>query len=134
MKLLISYDGSGCSEAAIDDLMAAGLPSEGEAVVITVAEVWLPPPSVGGDEPEPVESDYVENIVRKHREHDEAQVTQALAMAEKAAERVRLAMSGWKVTAEATYGSPGWEIINKAEEIKPELIVVGSHGHSLSED
>lgn len=44
MKLLIGYDGSRCSEAALDDLTHAGLPVKGEAMVISVAEVWLPPP------------------------------------------------------------------------------------------
>ena len=43
MKLLIAYDGSRCAEAAIDDLNRAGLPESGEGVVISVAEVWLPP-------------------------------------------------------------------------------------------
>ncbi len=52
MKILISYDGSGCSEAAIDDLVIAGLPAEGEAIVISVAEVWLPPPNVEDNDPE----------------------------------------------------------------------------------
>ena len=44
MKLLIAYDGSRCSDAALDDLTHAGLPGKGEAMVISVAEVWLPPP------------------------------------------------------------------------------------------
>jgi len=44
MKILIGYDGSACSDAALDDLKTAGLPEEVEAVVMSVAEVWLPPP------------------------------------------------------------------------------------------
>jgi len=44
MKLLIAYDGSRCAEAALDDLTHAGLPVKGEAAVLSVAEVWLPPP------------------------------------------------------------------------------------------
>lgn len=42
MKLLIAYDGSKCAEAAIDDLTRAGLPPANEAVVVSIAEVWLP--------------------------------------------------------------------------------------------
>ena len=45
MKLLIAYDGSECADAALDDLTHAGLPERGEALVVSVAEVWLPPPS-----------------------------------------------------------------------------------------
>lgn len=44
MKLLIAYDGSRYADAALDDLTHAGLPTKGEAWIISVAEVWLPPP------------------------------------------------------------------------------------------
>src|SRR6478672_12966574 len=44
MKLLIAYDGSKCADSALDDLTHAGLPDVGEALVMSVAEVWLPPP------------------------------------------------------------------------------------------
>jgi nucleotide-binding universal stress UspA family protein len=129
MKLLVSYDGSGPSEAAIDDLTAAGLPPGGEAIVVAVAEVWLPPPATAGED-EPVQSAYIESIVKKHREHGESLVAEAQALAERAADRVRLVLPLWKVTAEASYGSPAWEVIKKAESYRPDLIVVGSHGHS----
>ncbi len=129
MKLLLSYDGSGCSEAAIDDLASAGLPVDGEATVITVAEVSLPPPSVE-DDAEPVASEYIESIVKKHREHGEALLADAYALAKTAAERVKKTLPHWNVKAEATYGSPAWEVLKKAETWLPDLIVVGSHGHS----
>ena len=41
MKLLVAYDGSACSEAALDDLLKAGLPQASEAHVISVAEIWF---------------------------------------------------------------------------------------------
>src|ERR1051326_1795330 len=44
MKVLIAYDGSPCAEAALDDLTHAGFPDSGEALIVSVAEVWLPPP------------------------------------------------------------------------------------------
>ena len=44
MKVLIAYDGSECADSALDDLTHAGLPEKGEALVMSVAEVWLPPP------------------------------------------------------------------------------------------
>jgi nucleotide-binding universal stress UspA family protein len=34
------------------------------------------------------------------------------------------------VSSSATYGSPAWEVLAAAERFHPELIVVGSHGHS----
>jgi len=44
MKILIGYDGSGCADAALDDLTHAGLPPAAETHILSVAEVWLPPP------------------------------------------------------------------------------------------
>ena len=44
MKILIGYDGSDCAESALDDLQRAGLPPEARALILSVAEVWLPPP------------------------------------------------------------------------------------------
>ena len=43
-KILIGYDGSECADAALDDLSRAGLPPDAEAQILSVAEVWLPPP------------------------------------------------------------------------------------------
>ena len=44
MKILIGYDGSECADAALQDLRRAGLPSEADVLVMTVADVFLPPP------------------------------------------------------------------------------------------
>jgi hypothetical protein len=44
MKVLIGYDGSNCADAALEDLHRAGFPRAVEALVISVAEQWLPPP------------------------------------------------------------------------------------------
>jgi nucleotide-binding universal stress UspA family protein len=50
MKILIAYDGSEGSDIAIGGLQRAGLPGEAEALVASVAEVWLPPPDEVPDE------------------------------------------------------------------------------------
>lgn len=42
MKVLIAYDGSESAGTAIDGLRRAGLPIEADALVVSVAEVWLP--------------------------------------------------------------------------------------------
>ena len=66
MKVLLAYDGSKCSESAIDDLVRAGLPGHAECAVISVAEVWLPPTSADGNG-EQVDP-YLERLVNKQRE------------------------------------------------------------------
>jgi hypothetical protein len=42
LNALIAYDGSACAEAALGDLKRAGLPDEVGAIIVTVAELWLP--------------------------------------------------------------------------------------------
>jgi len=44
-RILIAYDGSSCARSALEDLSRAGLPQEVDALVVSVSEVWLPPPS-----------------------------------------------------------------------------------------
>lgn len=126
MKILIAYDGSHCAESALDDLVRAGLPPEGEALVVTVAEVWLPPP----DSTEQID-EFIEDLLVKHREKGKRLLNEAEIMAKHAAARVERTLAGWNVKHLATYGSPSWEILTAADELDPELIVVGSHGHSI---
>lgn len=133
MKILIAYDGSDYADAALDDLRRAGLPRDVEALVVSVAEVWLPPPPPSSQEilagagevavntPDDIKTVYVKG---SHA------VEEAQALAERASERLQSNFPGWKVRAEASYGSPAWDLIMKADEWKPDLIVVGSHGRS----
>lgn len=128
MKILIAYDGSECSDLALDDLLRAGLPATAEAVVMTVAEVFLPPPvneEVGDTFPL-----YVPEGVRSAHERAAHEVLEAGVIAERAAERVRKSFPGWTVRAEACADSPAWAVVKRADEWEPDLVVVGSHGHS----
>ncbi len=130
MKLLIAYDGSRDAEAAIDDLRRCGLPATGSAKVISVAEVWLPPPGsldAGEDQPSP----YIEEILRECRQKGEKAVAEAEMLTKFGARRVKAALPDWDVTSFASYGSPGWEIVNDADKLNADLILVGAQGHSF---
>ena len=131
MRLLIAYDGSQSADLALDDLTHAGLPADGEALVMTVAEVWLPPPP-------PSASEIVEmaatakgalGLERKYMAASQV-VVDAGKLAAKAAERFQANFPKWKVNHEAAWGSPTLELFSKAEEFKADLILVGSHGRS----
>lgn len=130
MRILIGYDGSACSEAALDDLKTAGLPQDVNAVVMSVAEVWLPPPPEGMSIGE-----YAKDL-QSHKQpfkawQDHAKVlTEVESLVKQAEARLRTNFPNWEIKAEATYGSPAWEILAKADEMKADLIVVGSHGRS----
>jgi nucleotide-binding universal stress UspA family protein len=119
MKALIAYDGSACADAALDDLKRAGLPGEVEAMVVTVAELWAPPPPATFMPP-----------LTAATEPLPAPVEAARNLAITASRRLQLIFPTWDVRAEALAGSPASAILNKADEWKPDLIVAGSHGRS----
>jgi len=126
MKVLIAYDGSSGGDAALVDLQKAGLPSDVEAIVISVADVCLWPTSTAEANstiPEPA------SVKRAHKRALQA-VQEARVLAAKASERLQTVFPGWKVLTEAHGESPAWAIIQKADEWKPDLVVVGSHGRS----
>ena len=131
MRILIAYDGSDCAEAALDDLAQAGLPETGEAIVMSITEVWLPPPPASSYEiVEQAMSVHAPADLKKVYAKGSHAVKAARALAEEGAARVRASLPKWKVRTEATYGSPAWELVFKADKWKPDLIVVGSHGRS----
>lgn len=131
MKILIGYDGSDCADAALDDLTQAGLPAEAEAHILSVGEVWLPPPPPSAYE---IVEQARKATSQAELERDYAKgcsaATGALALAERARERLMTNFPGWKVTADSSCGSAAWELVAKADQWKPDLIVVGSHGRT----
>jgi nucleotide-binding universal stress UspA family protein len=129
MKILIAYDSSDCANAALEDLKSAGLPKTAEVLVMSIADVFVPPPiNKEVDEAFPM---YVPDGVRRAHERAERKLKQAEAMAEGAAEQVRKAFPEWHVHHEALAESPAWALISKADQWKTDLIVVGAHGHSV---
>ena len=131
MKILIGYDGSECADAAIDDLAQAGFPETGELHVLSVAEVWLPPPPPSSYEivEEARTAESPADLQREFSRHCAA-AKEMLALAERARERVQTLFPGWKVSADSSCGSPAWELVANADEWNPDLIVVGSHGRT----
>ena len=131
MRVLIGYDGSECADAALDDLAQAGLAETGEVHILSVTEVWLPPPPPSSYEiiEEARTASSPAELQRNFAKRCEA-AKEALALAERARDRVQSRFPNWKVTADSACGSPAWELVAKADEWKPDLIVVGSHGRT----
>lgn len=131
MKILIGYDGSECADAALDDLKRAGLPESAEAHILSIAEVWLPPPA-------PSDSEIIEqarevkvpsDLKRVYARNCEA-VKEVSSLAERARAQLKTTFPDWEVTVDSSCGSPAWELVLKADQWKPDLIVVGSHGRT----
>jgi nucleotide-binding universal stress UspA family protein len=131
MKILIGYDGSECADAALDDLIHAGLPPDAEAQILSVGEVWLPPPPPSTYEI--IEQARVAKsqaeLEQNYAKHCPA-AKEALALAQRARDRVQTNFPNWKVSANSSCGSAAWELVSVADQWQPDLIVVGSHGRT----
>ncbi len=125
MKILIAYDGSECAETALEDLKHVGLPAEVEALVMSMADVFLPPPD---DE---VETVYVPDAVKRARELAQDQLGAAAAAAKHATEQIKSLFPNWQVRSEALADSPAWALIRTADQWNPDLIIMGARGHSV---
>lgn len=132
MKILIAYDGSDCAEAALDDLQHAGLPEDVEASVMSVTEVWLPaPPPSSFEVVELARAVHVpSDMTRVYSQHSPA-AQAAQALADRAASRLRTNFPRWRVSTQIAVGSPRRELVHEADRSRPDLIVLGSHGHSM---
>lgn len=105
MRILIGYNGSEYSRAALNDLKFAGLPTNTIATVLTVAEIY------------------------DHGPH----VIDAERLAEQAKNIIKSQFPGWTVFAEVKSGNPAREILAYADRYEPDLIVIGEPRYSSPE-
>src|SRR2546425_13135108 len=97
MKVLIAYDDSREADAALEDLPRAGLPCVAEALIMSVADVFLPPPSLSASAvPAPVPT-----AVQRAWAQTAHALEEARALALHARAHVLTAFPAWDVRAEA---------------------------------
>jgi hypothetical protein len=94
MKILIAYDGSEGAHKGINDLSRAGLPMGVQAVVVSVAEVWLPPPRRDFDDTFPLR---IPAGLKRARAHAAQIVKHAQELAESGSTRVSQIFPHWAV-------------------------------------
>jgi len=123
VKILLAVDGSESSDAAVTALVRRSLPAGTEVHVISVAEPpHFPETFVGGGG----SVELYGAVERAAREGAQAAVTGAMDTLRASTQGVRL-----NVTTEAASGSPKRVILDRAESIDADLIVVGSHGRGM---
>jgi len=127
MRVLIGFDGSEFSESALSELRLAGLPDNVEALVLSAANVWLPPELAPGTEPAVKVTPLA---VARAREEAESRLAEATRIAAHGASMLRNTFPGWAVDSEAVADSPGWAIVKRASSWKADLVVVGATGRN----
>jgi nucleotide-binding universal stress UspA family protein len=126
MKILVAYDGSEFADEALADLKHAGLGADTEVLVLSLADVFLPPPL--DDESGPT---YVPESVRLALARAQEKLDEAKALAKDAADQIRSAFPSWTINYDAQADSPAWALLRTADEWKPDLMVLGARGHSV---
>jgi nucleotide-binding universal stress UspA family protein len=117
MRILLATDGSPCSEAAVREVCTRPWPPGSEIKVVTAINAFTIP--------DPYWTEVmVHDLVERQR-------TEAPALLEKTAERIRGQVGGLTVVTEVLHGSPRGVIVDEAERWGADLILVGSHGHGM---
>lgn len=125
MKILIATDGSLYSEIAQRDLLRAGLPQHFDAIVLSVADVFVAP----GQDLSGV-SDQLTEKEKGARALLELELARAKENADEGAECLTSLFPGANIIAETIADSPAWGIIKRAKDWNSDLIVVGAKGLS----
>lgn len=129
MKILFCYDGSDCADAALEDLQRAGVDTEAVVLVMSVADVFVPPPI--NEEVDNTFPMYLPEGIKRARERARDKLGQAEDLAKRTSERIKSMFPGWNVSYHAEADSPAWAVLKKADDWKPDLIVMGARGHSV---
>lgn len=131
MKILIGYDGSTYANAALDDLRRAGLPPEGDAVVVSVGAILFNLPLASHELIEKsLSPGRATSATDLTHEQEKQPMGEAHGLATEAAHRVEEYLPGWKVFPKALTGTPSDELLREAQFLDADLIVVGSRGLS----
>ena len=129
MKILVAYDGSECADAALEDLKRAGLGSEADVLVMSLADVFVPPEN--DREAEATSAMYMPDGIKRAHERAQRKLDDAEALAKWASQQIKSRFPTWHVRYEAQADSPAWALIRTADQWKPDLIVMGAQGHAV---
>lgn len=128
MKILVAYDGSEFADEALADLKHAGLGADAEVLVLSMADVFLPPPL---EEAADETASYLPESVRRALDRAQQELDEARALAKGAADQIRAAFPSWTINYDAQADSPAWALLRTADSWSPDLMVLGARGHSV---
>jgi nucleotide-binding universal stress UspA family protein len=121
MKILYATDGAKQSDAAINAFKQLALNDGDEIKIVSVVDVGMP-----------LAVDIYGGYLPDTTELEKAAKENATKLLEDSAAKLR-ALCGDKkidISTDVLFGSPESRIVETADEMKPDLVVVGSHGYS----
>ncbi|NNJ93624.1 MAG: universal stress protein [Halobacteria archaeon] len=118
MKILLATDGSDSARDAVDLLIRFPFPKNSSVTVMAVIDIK----NLDMVEPYGLDADHY-RILQETEQTIHEEREQLLA-----AESARLRDAGWSDSTEIRKGDPAEEIIQAAEELQADLVVLGSHG------
>lgn len=130
MKILIGYDGSKHSDAAIDDLKLAGLPYDSDVLIASIADLLIGGPELSEVIGQALPARRGASGIKKTQTHAERATNEAKEAASGAKRRLRKLFPEWSVRAEVMIGTPAWVLIDIVNKWNADLVVVGSQGRS----
>lgn len=128
MKLLIGYDGTGYSDAAVEDLHLAGLPDDCDVTVLNANERLEQAMVI--DRARAATASVAHEPDAERQLELEAIVSDAQRVADAGATLIIREFPKWKVEPIGLAGDPGGALVREAAVREPDLVVVGSQGRS----
>ena len=121
MKILLATDGAKQSNAAVDMLKRLVINDGDHIYLVSVVDLAVP-----------LAVDIYGGYLPDTTEYENAAKENATKVLSDAADKVKQQLSDKKVeiSTDLLFGSPESRIVEMADEIKPDLIVVGTHGYS----
>ncbi|HEY0459637.1 MAG TPA: universal stress protein [Pyrinomonadaceae bacterium] len=121
MRVILATDGTKQSEAAIDFTKALNLKDDDEIRVVSVVDMALP-----------ISLDNYDGYLPSTEETENAVKDNFEKTLETTGNKLKEIFAGKNVliVTELLNGSPESRIVEKAEEIEADLIIVGSHGYN----
>lgn len=121
MKILLATDGTKCSDEAVNVLSSFSFSKDDSLKIISVIDMALP-----------VSIDIYGGFLPPNIELEKAVKDNADKILSETSEKIKgfLEISPHQISTEVLFGSPESRIVETAEEMKADMIIVGSHGYN----
>jgi nucleotide-binding universal stress UspA family protein len=119
MKILLATDGTEHSEAAVDLISSLNFPADSQLKMISVVDMSIP-----------LAIDAYAGYLPSTEEIEQTAKSNALKILEETKTKIDGLGLGLIISTEVLFGAPEIRIVETAEKMKADLIVVGSHGYN----